>query len=223
MGLIIIQKESAILYHIQNTLAFGKVRYDKGANCYRFIVEDLSSLTKLAHLFNGNLFLKHRTEQFLNWINVLHSKSIFIVPNTNKVNISLKDGWLSGFTDAEGCFNVSIIKRDSYIVGFRTVLKFILDQNDSTALILICNLFHTGYVYQRNGDMYRYTVDSFKGLPFVISYFNLFPLKTIKHSSFIKWCDIYSMTLNKEHLNHKGFARIKLLAKLINDKSNMNN
>jgi hypothetical protein len=35
----------------------------EGVKSFRFIVSDLTSLTILAHLFNGNLFLKHRIEQ----------------------------------------------------------------------------------------------------------------------------------------------------------------
>lgn len=30
------------------------------------------------------------------------------------------------------------------------------------------------------------------------------------------------MMINKEHLNQEGLAKIKLLAKLVNDKSNLN-
>lgn len=137
ISFIITQNESKILYHIKETLGFGTVKYDKGVNSYRFIVSDITSLTILAHLFNGNLFLKHRIEQLDKWIKFLQSKSINNLSNERPVNISLKDGWLSGFTDAEGCFNVHITKRDANTVGYNTKLRFILDQNDFYALEII--------------------------------------------------------------------------------------
>ncbi len=56
----------------------------------------------------------------------------------------------------------------------------------------------------------------------VILYFNAFPLKTIKKEAFIKWCDIRVMMGNKEHLNLEGFTKIKKLAKLVNDKTKIN-
>ena len=49
----------------------------------------------------------------------------------------------------------------------------------------------------------------------------MFPLKTIKKEAFIKWSNIRTMMLNKEHLKSDGFEKIKLLAKLVNDKSDI--
>ena len=187
-------------------------------------MEDLPSLIKLAYLFNGNFFLDHRIKQLANWIQNLQSKSISIIHNSTKASISLNDAWLSGFTDAEGCFNVTFVKRAAYIVGFRTVIRFILDQNNSSVLKFILSLFNTGYIYHRKSSIgaYRYIVDSFKGLPTIVSYFDKFPLKTVKKEAFIKWSNIRSMMANKEHLTHEGFAKIKVLAKSVNNKSNIN-
>nr|YP_025838.1 intronic ORF at intron 4 of cox1 [Moniliophthora perniciosa]AAQ74282.1 intronic ORF at intron 4 of cox1 [Moniliophthora perniciosa] len=225
ISFIITQNESRILYHIKETLGFGIVKYDEGVKSFRFIVSDLPSLTILAHLFNGNLFLKHRIEQLNKWINFLQYKSIPInLSSIEPVKISLNDGWLSGFTDAEGCFNVHITKRLANTVGFNTKLRFILDQNDKYALEILRDLLKTGFVSQRSEKLnsYRYTSNSLKGFPIIVNYFNLFTLKTIKKEAFQKWTDIYSMMINKEHLNQEGFSKIKILAKSVNDKSTLN-
>ena len=44
------------------------------------------------------------------WISALNNRfgSDTIKLNNTAVSITLHDAWLSGFTDAEGCFNVSI-------------------------------------------------------------------------------------------------------------------
>ena len=68
------------------------------------------------YLFNGNLFLVHRINQLNNWILTIKLKKkckVNIEHINLRVDISLNDSWLSGFTDAEGCFNVSIVKRNS--------------------------------------------------------------------------------------------------------------
>ena len=67
LSFVITQNEPNVLYHIQDKLGFGVVRYDKIAKCYRFIVRDLPSIKKLLYLFNGNLFLVHRINQLNNW------------------------------------------------------------------------------------------------------------------------------------------------------------
>ena len=63
ISFIITQYEQGILLHIQATLGFGTVRFDKGVNAFRFVVEDAPSILLLAHLFNGNLVLRHRIAQ----------------------------------------------------------------------------------------------------------------------------------------------------------------
>ena len=108
-------------------------------------------------------------------------------------------------------------------VGYRVNLRFLLDQNDMSALIIVKNLFGTGTVNFRKETLncYRYTADAFSNLQPIVDYFTVFPLKTIKKEAFIKWSNIRTMMLNKEHLKSDGFEKIKLLAKLVNDKSDI--
>ena len=135
---------------IQNTLNFGNISWDEGSNCWRFRVDDLNSIYKLATIFNGNLFLDLRIEQLNAWIEVLNQKGYYLNFIADRVSISLSDGWLSGFTDAEGCFNVTIGVRAAMALGFRVLLRFILDQNDKSALTFIKNLFGFGGVNFRS-------------------------------------------------------------------------
>jgi hypothetical protein len=221
---IITQKEKAILYHIQSVLGFGNVYFDIAAKVWRFKVGNINNIFELAKIFNGNLFLDHRISQLDSWIKILNSKGHnlnFI--NTNKI-VTLQDAWLSGFFDAESCFNVTIYARKNMTVGFRVVLRFLIDQNDKKALLHIRKLFGFGNVAFRNetANCYRFTADAFTKLSPVVDYFNSFPLRTIKNESFLKWSEIREMMLKKYHTNVEGFEKIKQLATLINDKSNLN-
>lgn len=70
---------------------------------------------------------------------------------------------LSGFTDAEGCFNVNITSRTDTISGFRVRPRFLLDQKDAyETLSIIRNLFGFGRVTLRGktNNVYRYSIDS---------------------------------------------------------------
>jgi len=227
LSFVITQDESAILNHIKDKLGFGSVRFDKGVQSYRYVVSDLPSIVLLAHLFNGNLVLEHRIRQLALWINKINKRLANLTEFnhiTTSPALSLKDGWLSGITDAEGCFNINISSRPANTVGFYTKLRFIIDQNDAKALNLIRNVFNTGYVSQRKSNLsaFRYTSESFKGLETVVYYFNAFPLKTFKKEAFFKWCAIRVMMANKEHLHVEGFTKIRALAKLVNDKTKIN-
>lgn len=50
---------------------------------------------------------------------------------------SLNDAWLSGFTDAEGTFNVNITKRENTVTGYRVQLRYILDKKNALDLIYL--------------------------------------------------------------------------------------
>lgn len=208
---VITQKEDLILNHVQEILGFGRVTFDKDANCYRYIVNDLVSIFKLAHLFNGDLVLNNRINQLANWIKVLQTKDYSITEISTIVNISLQDAWLSGFTDAERCFTV--------FTGAKSVgLKFILDQKDKRVLDKIATLFSGGAVTARDVDTFRYQASRLSNLIPTISYFEGFPLKTKKNNSFVLWCKVYGMVLNKEHRTSEGLDAIKIIAKQINPK-----
>jgi hypothetical protein len=223
---VLTQKEGAILHHVQEVLGFGIVREFDGY--YRFIVSDPQSILLLVYIFNGNLVLPHRKKQLGDWINALNKNrnlELSLEPNLVKPNLS--DEWLSGFTDAEGCFNVSIQPRVNTVTGYRVSLRFLLDQkNAESTLLLIRDLFKFGQVNVRGplcgNGVYRYSNNTFKGLLPVRDYFLTFYLKTKKAESFKHWVDVLTMVLNKEHLIPEGLEKIRAIAKVINIKNSLN-
>jgi hypothetical protein len=221
---VLTQKEGAILYHIQEVLGFGIVRqFDR---YYRFIVKDPQSVLLLFYIFNGNLILPHRQKQLGEWINALNKSrnlELNLIPSLIKPNLS--DAWLSGFTDAEGCFNVQIQSRSNTVTGYRVILRFLLDQkNAEITLLHIRDLFGYGQVNIRRetNGVYRYSNNTFKGLLSVREYFLVFPLKTKKAKSFKHWLEVFNMVLNKEHFIFKGLNKIRIIAKIINIDNSLN-
>ena len=226
------QKEESILNHIKNTLDFGTVRKIDTASTvyYRYIVEDFKGVLLLALIFNGNLCLTHRVTQLGKWITEINIK--LSTPTSNIYGLcssitlittifkpSLTNAWLSGFTDAEGCFNLSIIKRDNTVSGYRIILRFIIDQKNSLYLLtFIRDQFGYGKVIVRNKDkdMYRFYCNSYIGLSSVNSYFSTFKLKSKKAVSYENWLKVYKMVINKEHLTTQALERIRYLKKTIN-------
>ncbi len=223
---VLTQKESAILYHIKNKLGIGVVKHfpqgksGKNNDFYRLMVDNPSHILLLAFLFNGNLAIDNRIQQLSLWVQALNRRfgvnTIVLIDTA--ISVTLLDGWLSGFTDAEGCFNVSITSSTRYTLGHVIKMRYILDQKDSSILLIIRDLFGFGKVTLRSqtDGVYRYTATGFKSMSNVISYFKVFPLFTKKAQSLHKWSSIHNMVSNKLHLTEQGLAQVKALQKQIN-------
>lgn len=230
---VITQKESDILYHINKMLNIGTVKhFPQGTSgnkndFYRLIVDKGSHILLLALLFNGNIALSNRIQQLALWVKVLNNRfgkntiSLINIP----VSVTLQDSWLSGFTDAEGCFNVSITSNTRYTLGKVIRMRYILDQRDSAILNIIQNLFGFGKVTLRSEtkDVYRYTATGFKSMKEIKKYFEEFPLLTKKAVSFNKWLEIYFMASDKLHLTQEGLSKIKVIKKQININNSITN
>lgn len=230
---VLTQKESGILYHIHNKLRIGTVKhFPQGISgnkndFYRLIVDNPSHILLLAFLFNGNLALTNRIQQLALWVKALNNRlgeNTILLINT-AVSVTLQDAWFSGFTDAEGCFNVSITSNSRYALGHVIKMRYLLDQKDRTILHIIRDLFGFGKVTLRSETkgVYRYTATGFKSMNDVISYFKVFPLYTKKAISFEKWLTIHNLVSNKLHLTEEGLAQVRVLQKQININSSMTN
>lgn len=225
---VLTQKEGAILEQIRNVFGFGTVKYFKPKTSgnkngfYRWIVEDLNNVLILANLFNGNLVSNHRINQLGGWIKLFNKSARFIstpiTHNTDAVTITLQDAWLSGFTDAEGCFSAGVTKNLRYSLGFVVRMRFILDQKNEVLLNAVQTLFGLGKVTERkdNVENYRYTITGFINMIAVRNYFAQFPLLTKKSLSLAQWNKIHDLVTAKEHLIESGMNEVRRLTKLIN-------
>jgi len=230
---VLTQKESDILYKIQFKFNIGVVKHfpqgksGKNNDFYRWMVDNPSDILLLAFLFNGNLALNHRIKQLTHWIIALNNRfgSEILKLNETPVTVTLQDAWLSGFTDAEGCFNVSITTNSRYILGHVIKMRYILDQKNSIILNKVYKLFGFGKVTFRSGtdNVCRYTATGFKALNYIITYFKVFPLQTKKALSFEKWLNIHYQVSNKLHLTEEGLSQVRILQKQINLNNSMTN
>jgi hypothetical protein len=141
---VLTQKESGILYHIHNKLGIDTVKhFPQGTSgnkmdFYRLIVDNPSILL-LAFLFNGNLAITHRIQPLYLWVQVLNPRfgvNTILFINT-AVSVTLQDALLSGFTDAEGCFNISITYNARYTLDHVIRMRYLLDQKDNSILLVI--------------------------------------------------------------------------------------
>ena len=135
--------------------------------------------------------------------------------------------WLTGFTDGEGAFTVSILKNPTSRIGWQVFPEFIVTQGAKSkeVLYLYKQFFDCGNVYvnkrfdNHNEDIYRFCVRSIKDLNTkVIPFFINHKLRTHKRFDFEIFCDVMKIISIGERLHTKGLENIARLAMKMNHK-----
>ena len=135
--------------------------------------------------------------------------------------------WISGFTDGEGCFSVSIIKNSTTKYGKQIFPEFVVTQSAKSlpALEEIKNYFECGSIVlnkrydNHNEHLYRYCVRSIKDLDEkIIPFFKIFPLRTYKKNDFEIFEKVVGMMIRKEHLQTDGWNKILSIISTMNRK-----
>lgn len=215
-------KDAQILFMIKKELGFGVVRvqdYIRNTHCYR--VRDKKNILKLISIFNGNIFLDSRKEQFKLWLNNFNLKYKENISYSDKnFKPSLNDAWLSGFTDAEGCFTCSVYDNKSNTAKL-VRLRYILSQKgNSENMDHLADILGGKKHFLKSYGGYNVTVNTTKLSP-TIQYFNIYPLKTKKYITYFNWIKIYKLVKDKKHNYPKNLLLIIRYKDNIN-KSNYN-
>jgi Cytochrome C and Quinol oxidase polypeptide I/LAGLIDADG endonuclease len=205
LSFIITQGEKAknILYVIKEHLGFGNV-IKQGPKVYRYVVQDKKALALIISLFNGNIVLPTRKQQFNKFIIAynLKKKVIQIDYINRNLYASLSDTWLLGFTEAEGCFTISLLQNSN---AFR--IRYILSQKGCINLPILSKfilLFSAGQIEGHyHKDNYSYIVSGLLNISKIFVYFDTFlsEFKGPKKQSYILFKEIYQLLKEKKHLD----------------------
>lgn len=208
--------DAQILFYIKKELGFGSVSVqDKKNKTHHFRVRDQKGILKLIHIFNGNLLTERKNNQFKLWLeafNKAYNTDIKLIQNSNSP--TLNNAWLSGFSDSEGCFTISVVKRSE--TYNQVHVRYILSQKGELELMTkIAEMLNGKVSYLKNYNGYNMTVNLSK-LSKVVSYFNRYSLKTKKYIDYFNWLKAYKLVINKDHFNEDGLNRVKDLMNKIN-------
>lgn len=211
--------DAQVLFYIKKELGFGSVSLqDKNNKTHHFRVRDKKGLLKLIEIFNGNLYTEKRINQFKVWLdgfNEIYKENIVFINKIN--NPTLDNTWLAGFTDAEGCFTVSIIKRSE--TYNQVQVRYILSQKGEFEFMTkVSKLFDGKISFLKSYNGYNMVVNLTK-LNKVIIYFNKYNLKTKKYINYFNWLKVYNLVIKKEHFNEDGLNKLKNLVSKINKNS----
>jgi hypothetical protein len=135
------------------------------------------------------------------------------------MNNNLNPNFVSGFSDAEGSFHVSIVDRAELNTGksVRVIFQISLHKKDKALLDQIKNYFGgVGVVVDRKDDVFYYRVSQVKDLMLVINHFDKYPLLSQKRVDFELFKQVINLILRREHLTNSG------LQEIVNIKASMN-
>ena len=122
----------------------------------------------------------------------------------------LSPNWVTGFSDAEGCFTVIISKVSA--LRWRIIVSFEINLHSKDILILnqIKDYFGVGSVTSRparNLCVYRVTKPD-DLIKVIIPHFIKYPLISHKYSDFVLWSKVVELMSTKQHLTPIGFKTI---------------
>lgn len=209
-----------VLEFIKETLGFGKV-IPQSANTSRYVTQNKKEIELIIHLFNGNIVLpsrKIRFENFIKGFNIWVSKGRIRLNTVEFIHRdllpSLKDSWLTGFTDAEGCFTCSIRKDKGFSFNYNISQKW---EENLVILKHLCVLFNGGIVSKHTADnVNEYRIGGIQNCKNIFPYFDNHTLCSKKAVSYKLWKEMHTDLLNKHHLN--PVKRIEMIerSRLIN-------
>ena len=137
----------------------------------------------------------------------------------NSLNTRLNPWNVTGLSDGEGSFQISIYRPATKRPGWRVKIKFSIELHRLNAPLLykVRDFFGVGEVREvNNTNKYIYRVGSQQDMQRIISHFNKYPLQTKKGQDFDLFKTAFSMIIRGEHLNSKGVQEI------VNIKASMN-
>lgn len=136
-------------------------------------------------------------------------------------NNKLDPNWVTGFTDAEGCFMININKRETNRMGWqiRPCFQIKLHIKDKDLLLQIKSFFSEvgTIVTNYNYNFAVYGVHSLGDITnIIIPHFKKYPLISQKYGDFFIFNNIVELINESEHLNKDGIIKIIKLKSSLN-------
>ena len=131
--------------------------------------------------------------------------------------ISQDPNWVTGFTDAEGCFTVNVqIKKDGK-KSISVTFKQAQDLKDINILDALKAFFGVGQITIHKKEARQVIMGYKNAIDYVLPHFDAYPQITQKHADFILWKEIVQLQNNRENQTDGGFWKV------LEQKASLNN
>lgn len=206
LHIIFAENDTSLAYYIKKRIGYGNVYKIKNKKAVRYICKNTKGLSIILSLINGKLvshpkydqLIKHKYSEYFNLTILSPSNCVY-----------LDNYWLAGFTQADGCFHISIAKSKTHKTGYSVRLEYSVKQNDVIPLKLLYDTVKMGNLSQYSSGIWCYKSTGYKTASLLINYFDSHHLFSGKYVSYLKFRKVYIMITNGKHLEDKGIIKIK--------------
>jgi len=207
LHIIFSDRDVSLAYLIKKRIGHGNIYKNKKA--VRYICKNYKGMEAILSLINGKLLSNGKYKQLVKH-NYSKTFNLDILPPTH--NLSLDNYWLAGFTQANGCFHISIVKSKTHKTGFNVRLVFYIKQNDDIPLKLLYSNLKLGNLSQYSSGIHCYKSTGYKTAFVLINYFDQFHVFGGKYVDYLKFRKIYIKITEGKHLEKEGIFKIKSIA-----------
>lgn len=147
------------------------------------------------------------------------SSTLAIHRGTLREDYKLDSWFITGLSDAEGSFSVSVSKNRKLKSGWRILPSFTmgLGKKDRALLNLVKSYFGVGYIYDiPSANVSQFRVQSIKYLEVILQHFDEYPLVTKKREDYILFRQAFEIIKSKGHITNEGFSKILALKNSMN-------
>ena len=128
---------------------------------------------------------------------------------------NIEPNWLAGFTEGEGCFNVSILSSKSHKIGYQVIVRFIIAQHSRDVQLMknLISNFGCGVISENSSQsVVIFTVNKLEDISeIIIPFFNEYPLHGSKRQDFEDFVEIVKLIKGKAHLTIEGLEQIRVI------------
>jgi hypothetical protein len=134
------------------------------------------------------------------------------------------NSYITGFTDGEGCFQISFSLRKKMRLGIEVRPSFSISQHkrNKEIILFLHRYFNCGGVrFSKRDQNYKFEVRSTKDLvQIIIPHFDKFPLLTSKKEEFERFKEICKIIHSNHHLTKEGMNTVIQLSRYVNAAGN---
>ncbi len=136
----------------------------------------------------------------------------------NNNSYYLNPYYITGFTDGEGCFSLSLHQEKRMFTGWqiKPIFSIALHNRDINILEAIQRTFGVGKIYKHGADSIQYRVSSLKDIKIIIAHFDNYPLITKKCIDYLLFKQAFSLMEKKEHLTNEGLLKLISIKSVLN-------
>lgn len=133
-------------------------------------------------------------------------------------NQKLNPWYITGYADAESCFNIHLVKNSTNLIGWQVQARFILEVNlkDLDSLYKIQTFFNGIGSISVTKKVARYSIQGINDIVNIVNHFDKYCLQSSKQIDFALWKQCVEIILNKKHLTQQGLEKIVSYKSAIN-------